>query len=246
MENINHDLKRTLIESFLPRVFFAVENTLAVLNAHVDVDGSIFVALLCFIARNVDEPLGSIVDSDICATVDTVWAEIKLPRPVFSKLSSYALSDAGPQSAPSPAKPMKLLPFSNPVFDKELSAVHVVVEEEDKDIDDGAVHGEDKDNNNADLTERFHFNKGTIFSDTQHWHNNRRAILPRHLGGEDTKYADERHRQRKLRSDQRFMANLQNQAGTLTGASGAALKQIKIPPVGSHAQRKPVMNVCQL
>jgi hypothetical protein len=94
--------------------------------------------------------------------------------------------------------------------------------------------------------------RGTLFSDTQHWHN-QRAILPSYLGGSDPKPSDERARRRALRSNQRFMATMQAQAATLIGASGGALKPIVIPAVGmlkpSQKSRPPARaikaNVCQ-
>jgi hypothetical protein len=87
-----------------------------------------------------------------------------------------------------------------------------------------------------DSAPKFNFGQGVLFSDTLHWHNNK-AILPRHLGGEDTKPKNEWHRRRTLKSEQRFMATLQRQAGTLTGALGLSLAQIVIPSVGSRPNK---------
>jgi hypothetical protein len=59
-------------------------------------------------------------------------------------------------------------------------------------------------------------------------------ILPKHLGGDAAAPMNEWQRNRKLRSDQRFMKNMHDQASTLTGASGAVLQQVKIPSVSSN------------
>ncbi|KAI9456771.1 hypothetical protein HD554DRAFT_2317482 [Boletus coccyginus] len=50
---------------------------------------------------------------------------------------------------------------------------------------------------------------------------------------------DGEQRRQKLRADQRFMKMLHDQTATLTGASGAALHQIKIPPVGAPSSQPP-------
>jgi hypothetical protein len=105
------------------------------------------------------------------------------------------------------------LPFDNDIFNAELALVHVPISDSD-DPPSLKLGG-----------------RGTLFSDTQHWHN-QRAILPSYLGGSDPKPSDERARRRALRSNQRFMATMQAQAATLIGASGGALKPIVIPAVG--------------
>jgi hypothetical protein len=66
------------------------------------------------------------------------------------------------------------------------------------------------------------------------------AILPKHLGGDTTAPMTEWQRNRKLRSDQRFMKTLHDQASTLTGALGAVLEQVKIPSVASLANQRNV------
>lgn len=110
-----------------------------------------------------------------------------------------------------------LLPFSNPVFDEELSLVRVPV----------------KASVEPDPLGYSDFGQGVLFSDTQHWHN-QKAILPSHLGGETPKPVDERMKRRHLRSEQRFMNSLQSQAATIMGAAGKTLQQIVIPVVGTR------------
>jgi hypothetical protein len=90
------------------------------------------------------------------------------------------------------------------------------------------------------------FDSGTKIFDNRHWHN-QKSILPSHLGGNKPKPVNEWARQRALRSDQRFMATLHVQASSLTGASGAILRQIVIAPVGtaknSQQNRKVVSSI---
>ena len=85
--------------------------------------------------------------------------------------------------------------------------------------------------------EEAHLEFSTVYEDTQHWHNHKRAILPPHMGGSDNiRPMDERQKRRQLRSEQRFMSKLQWQAETLTGALGTPLQQMVIPSA-AQAQR---------
>ncbi|KAH9943357.1 P-loop containing nucleoside triphosphate hydrolase protein [Epithele typhae] len=116
--------------------------------------------------------------------------------------------------------PLSMLPFTHPLFDEELSTIRIDADEaRSEDTEDGQLE----------------FN--TLYEDTQHWHNHKRAILPAHLGGSDTLPAkDAWQRKKQLRSEQRFMSKLQWQAETLTGAFGTPLQQIVIP--SAAASRK--------
>lgn len=94
-----------------------------------------------------------------------------------------------------------------------------------------------------DVPRTGYFDDGTLFNDTRHWHNHKRPLLPKHLGGEaPAANATGWQRKKKLRDDQRYMKTLHDQAATLTGASGAALHQIKILPV-SAASTQPQSKV---
>ena len=104
-----------------------------------------------------------------------------------------------------------VLPFQNEVFDELLSDVRVDVDSESQEHD-----------NNVHLE----FSKG--FNESQHWHNHRRPILPKHLGGEKAPPKDQWFRSRELRRDQRFMAQLERQAPTITGTFGKGLQRIVI------------------
>jgi hypothetical protein len=84
-----------------------------------------------------------------------------------------------------------------------------------------------------------YFDNGTLFNDTRHWHNHKKSLLPKYLGEAPPANTTEWQRKKKLRADQRFMKTLHDQAATLTGASGAALHQIKIPPVRVASKQPP-------
>jgi len=114
------------------------------------------------------------------------------------------------------AKPFTLLPFHNDIFDEELAVVHVTVSDEDQ----------------TSTSPCLEFCQGTPFGGMNHWHNNHRTILPKHLGGEEWKDADQRSRQWRLRRGQRFMSHMQRLSASLTGASGRLLQQTLITSTG--------------
>ncbi|KAK0506601.1 hypothetical protein EDD18DRAFT_1124170 [Armillaria luteobubalina] len=107
----------------------------------------------------------------------------------------------------------QLLPFSHPVFDKALSSVKISTASDDRPLKSSEF-----------------LNFSVLFTDTRHWHNSKKIITP----GEKVPVAN----WRVLRSNQRYIANLQRQAETLTGASGRGLQQITLT-VDSTAPKKP-------
>ncbi|TFY68503.1 hypothetical protein EVJ58_g983 [Rhodofomes roseus] len=99
----------------------------------------------------------------------------------------------------------------------------------------GASAGDVEAEDSLELTQHLDFN--TIFNDVYHWHNDKRAILPAHLGGEAYQPMDEFQRRKALRRAQHFMASMERQAQTLTGAFGIPLERMLILPVGSQPRR---------
>ncbi|KAK0440823.1 hypothetical protein EV421DRAFT_1960798 [Armillaria borealis] len=118
-----------------------------------------------------------------------------------------------PAPIPTPQTQTQLLPFSHPVFDKALSSIKISTATDDRPLKSSEF-----------------LNFSVLFTDTRHWHNSKKIITP----GEKVPVAN----WRVLRSNQRYTANLQRQAETLTGASGRGLQQITIT-VDSAAQKKP-------
>ncbi|KAG1852486.1 hypothetical protein F4604DRAFT_1296933 [Suillus subluteus] len=246
------DLFTSLMKSFLPRILRATEAVLVANDASFDIDIRVFLCVLRYLSEHPAQSLTEILGPTVAKDAEDIFSELKLPHLNFSCLSVSFLPDE-PYEMPIP---LKLLPFSNPVFDKELSAVHVATEgitrpnpiepvassgEESDDWDDSSTSDESADvlpsaRSSQNKTSR----EDALFSDTQHWHNHRTAILPKHLGGDDTAPMTEWQRNRKLRSDQRYMKNLHDQASTLTGASGAVLEQVKILTAASLANQRNV------
>ncbi|KAG2134032.1 uncharacterized protein EDB93DRAFT_852671 [Suillus bovinus] len=250
---IKPDLLTSLMKSFLPHIFRATEAVIVSNDASLDIDIRVFLCVLRYLSEHPAQSLTEILGPTVAKVAEGIFSELKLPHLKFSHLSASFL----PDDLYEIPIPLKLLPFSNPVFDKELSAVHVDTEdvtqsnpiesvsssgeESDDEWDDSSTSDESADVHPSTRSSQNQTSRGdTIFSDTQHWHNNRKAILPKHLGGETTAPMTEWQRSRKLRSDQRFMKTMHDQASTLTGASGAVLEQVKILSVASLSNQRTV------
>jgi hypothetical protein len=242
---------KSLMKSFLPHILRATEAVIVANNACIDIDIRVFLSVLRYLSEHPAQSLTEILGPAVVKDAEAIFSELKLPHLDFSCLSASFL----PEDLYEVPIPLKLLPFTNRVFDEELSAVHTVTKgvkrpnhiepvssrDESDELDDSSTSDASADvlpfaRSSQNKTSR----EGTSFSDTQHWHNHRMAILPKHLGGDTTAPMTEWQRNRKLRSDQRFMKTLHDQASTLTGALGAVLEQVKIPSVASLANQRNV------
>jgi hypothetical protein len=240
---LNDTLSQDIIGSFLPRLFLVVDTVLGARGVgSIDIDGRMFMTLVHFFLANASLPIRRLVGDSVYERVEGIWSgAIANPPPVdflkFSNRFPHPPPVPLPTSAPKVKQQYALLPFSNKIFDEELSSIRVNALPPTV-TDHDLVADSLPPSTPAHL--EFGSQGGILFSDTQHWHNTRRPILPSHHGGkEEPKPAlTEWQKRRKLRSEQRFMATLQQQAGTLTGALGAVLKQIVIPAVGSGSGSK--------
>ncbi|EIW61285.1 P-loop containing nucleoside triphosphate hydrolase protein [Trametes versicolor FP-101664 SS1] len=197
--------------AFLPRAFLDLEDAASA----VTVDGRVFAALLDYVLRAEQPSLSSMLGPEISTAVEEIWSECNIRAPDFVALRArFPPAPVAPAQDEPEDRPLRLLPFEHLLFDEELASIALDVEVDSGDEDEDPSHLE--------------FN--TVFSDTQHWHNHKRAILPPHMGGSDTHVQlTEWQRKRQLKSEQRFMAKLQWQAETLTGAYGTPLQQMVIP-----------------
>ncbi|KAF8958161.1 hypothetical protein BDZ97DRAFT_66327 [Flammula alnicola] len=210
-------LTSVLQKEFLSPLFFKAANLLASYDYPFEVDGTIFVTLIAFVLLRRGQ-MSTVIGPALFDESQRVWCALGGPSLDFdSFVGRYRLPlpEASYTSIQHETiEPRRLLAFSNPVFEEKFSIFQASTE----------VHESEY--------SPLHFEKGTAFSDNHHWHN-QKSILPGHLGGSKPKQVDAKALRRRLRSDQRFMATLQVQAATLTGASGASLRQIIIPPVGT-------------
>ncbi|KZT04532.1 P-loop containing nucleoside triphosphate hydrolase protein [Laetiporus sulphureus 93-53] len=228
LPDLHPGLVNMLLEDFLPSIFLVLKGLSD--EVALDVDGRVFVALVDYMQKHTDASRQDVFGEETSVRLDSIWASLQLrpvdfaelapqhpSKPAESSVVTAKKSKKDRRKAASQRKPFRLLPFSHPVFDEELAEVHV-------DVDDSA----------PDAVQAHHLDFNTIFNDVNHWHNHRRAVLPPHLGGEVARPLDERQRRRKLRSDQRFMASMEWQAQTLTGAFGVPLERIVITSAKSN------------
>ena len=208
-------LQQFLRDAFLPKVFFALEQVDGACD--LEVDGRVFLELLHYVCVNTGVRLRDVLGEQTFVELDTVWStcaqktvDYKVLVKRFPVLPASQPTVEGLLSD-SPQTHISVLPFSHPVFDKVLSSIQLAIDE------DGVDPSLEQDASDVP------------FQDEHHWHNHRRAILPKYLGGDSTHAQQtEWQRKRRLRNEQRFMAKMQWQAESLTGASGKALQRITI------------------
>ncbi|OAX34780.1 hypothetical protein K503DRAFT_859002, partial [Rhizopogon vinicolor AM-OR11-026] len=239
----------SLLKSFLPQILRATETVIVSKNISIDIDIRVFLSILHYLSELQDQSLMEIFGPTLAKDAEEIFSKLKLPQLNFSRFREYFL----PHDSYQNPVPLKLLPFTNRVFDEELSVIHVATEgithpnpiehvassrKELGEWDDSGSEESEDDHPSALSSKTQQYSEDTPFSDTRHWHNHKMPILPKHLGGDTAAPMTEWQRSRKLRSDQRFMKNLHDQASTLTGASGAVLQQMKIPSVPSLANQR--------
>ncbi|KAI9567890.1 hypothetical protein HD554DRAFT_2314563 [Boletus coccyginus] len=228
LEPMKAKFKHFLASDFLPGVFCAMEVAMTSLNTTIDIDVRLFIALVRFLAEN--HPLSSrdIFGNEVNKIVRDNLSPFSVPISAFSQFAAVFLPL--PALAHTPMENMLgLLPFSNRIFNDEWDTNS---EKEETSVPKFL----------PEVPRTGYFDDGTLFHDTRHWHNHKKPQFPRQLGGEvpsGPANAVEWQRRKRLRADQRFMKTLHDQAATLTGASGAALHQIKIPPVGAASSQPP-------
>ncbi|KAH7883469.1 hypothetical protein F5I97DRAFT_1931024 [Phlebopus sp. FC_14] len=246
LEPMHDDLKNFLITTFFPKMFFSIETVVAMSNMTIDLDIRLFISLFRFLSENRRLSLREVFGPDVAQLITTKFSTFAVPISTFAQFATSFLPRPSPPLSEN--RVLGLLPFSNKIFDEALAPLRGMAEDdhpssvsedesEETNSDEWDSDSEDKGPKKPAETQPSedpsgYFDDGTLFNDTQHWHNHKKAIMPKHLGGEVAPAMDARQRKKKLRSDQRFMKTLHDQAATLTGASGAALHQIKIPPVG--------------
>ena len=224
-EDLNEDLVAMLVGTFLPKIYPVMASFITKYNRFVDIDGRVFTRILRYTISAISNghfqtnTLTELVGPKYSFRLEAIWKSVNGPPPDFMKLSACFPNRGDPEPSPTASdgpKPFTLLPFQNHIFDEELAVVHVKVSDEDQTPSPPCLE----------------FCQGTPFADTNHWHDNHRAILPKHLGGEVWKDPDEHSRQWRLRRGQRFMLHMQRLSASLTGASGRMLQQILIPSTG--------------
>ncbi|CAE6475433.1 unnamed protein product [Rhizoctonia solani] len=223
---VDQGILEYLKADFYPAMFRHLRVTLIDPMFFPDLDGNLFVIFLNCTLKLPEGSLDEIFGGDLAQDISSVWAAAGLPIPNFGTLASrFAFTEYQTVAVPRPK--LELLPFSHPVFDKYLPYI--------------ATLSDDQKFDETIQRTRIEALCDEPFVDEKHWHNNK-SILPKHLGGSDDPAPTTAwERMKKLRRDQRFMANLQRHAQTMIGAKGQPIKRIVItevtPASGSSSSR---------
>lgn len=208
---LHKDLRNHLQSSFLPTALFSLE--LASGSADVDVDGSIFLDILNLFLDQPSSSFQAIFGATIHSILQDIWLRCGTPT-----IDILSLSRRFPHMAPPHhhneavvIEDISVLPFSNSLFDETAFTLQGVSTEPSAEI---ALQGANTSH--------------PRFVDNHHWHNHRQTILPKHLGGDEPVAVSDWERKRRLRSEQRFVAKMQWQAESLTGALGKPLERLTI------------------
>ena len=255
LEPMQAKFKRQLVSNFLPDIFRAMEVAIMSLNTTIDIDVRVFIALVRFLAENNTLSVQDIFGNEVTKILRDKLSSLSVPISAFSQFGAEFLSLPALASPPTEDR-FRFLPFSNKIFDDELAPIldlnvddgagthrvnetkedDVVKSDEGSDTDEWGTNSEEEKTTAPQSPPKIprtgYFDNGTLFNDTQHWHNHKKPLLP-------PSNTTEWQRKKKLRADQQFMKTLHDQAATLTGASGAALHQIKILPVRVASKQPP-------
>ncbi|KIM41415.1 hypothetical protein M413DRAFT_27773 [Hebeloma cylindrosporum] len=219
---LGFELTRALRDDFLSPLFFGAASLLASYDYPFEIDGTVFGVLFVYVLLQ-GRDLESMLDLVIRDEAQRLWRLLDGPPLDFPGLSQiYHLPNPEYQDTTIQHNVIEsrgILAFSHPILDEALPHISSEFVEED--------------------SPSAKFDSGTKILDNQHWHN-QKSILPHYLGGNKPKPVDEWAKRRALRASQRFMSTLHVQASSLTGASGAILRQIVIAPVGTvkNSQKK--------
>ncbi|KAJ8293829.1 putative helicase [Rhodotorula toruloides] len=189
--------------------------------ADLDIDGRIFFLLLVEVL-NGDvsvSSLGDFLGPEVASRLSSLWSSLSsTSEPDLAALRSALPSQSTELPAlPSPLTEDTVLPYTSSIFTEHLSSVNVSV------LASSTL---------ATLPNKL--DEKSVFSDSHGWSNPKPA-LPTHLGGPPPPVLDYREKKKRDRKEQRFMAQMQKSAASLTGALGGALKQQVIPAVGKRS-----------
>ncbi|KAH7332993.1 hypothetical protein B0J17DRAFT_677146 [Rhizoctonia solani] len=211
-QSITEDLK----SKFYPTMFRHLCANLRGVTFFPDLDGHVFLIFLNCILKAPNGTLEGLFGEDLARDISSTWTVAGLSIPNLGSLSSrYTFVEQRTITIPQPN--LELLPFSHPVFDEYLPYISAVSEIQNSD----------------EMLQRTRIEAlcDVPFADEKHWHNDK-SILPKHLGGTDDRTPlTGWEKMKRLKREQRFMANFQRHAQTMIGAKGQPIKRIVITEV---------------
>ncbi len=211
-QECNKDLDAHLRGEFLPQVFSQIDAYLSEWNLDLDLDGNVFIALLKSILSDTKSLLSHRFGDSLSRIAMLIPSPPDDPPYLKTLISVFPLQISRSRSFPLPTAPKKLLPFHHDVFNEGFSLINLSSDNSEEVIEYGELE----------------FGRDTAFNDRYHWHNAKRHILPKHLGGEQAKPSEEWQRKRMLKRQQQFMSRLTSNAATLTGALGVRFNRLTI------------------
>ena len=211
-QSCNPDLDAHLQSDFLPQVFSLVDTYLSEWNLDLDLDGNIFSALLEILLSDSKLSLSQRLGHSLSRIATSIASPPDDPGHPKALRSAFPFRASRPQPHSSAAIPQELLPFRHDVFDEGFSLIKLPSRTSKEVVKYGALE----------------FGRDTAFNDQYHWHNAKRHILPKHLGGEQAKPSTELQQMKMMRRHQRFISRLTINAATLTGALGVPFDRLTI------------------
>ncbi|GAA5832204.1 hypothetical protein JCM5353_008197 [Sporobolomyces roseus] len=220
-----------LLEPFLAAFYSATGAAIDSLSdptdalLELDLDGRIFFLLLLeILGSSQDAPaFTDLLGSEAASRLDSLWSKLSpSAAPDFAALRTAIPSQSTDlPELPAPIIEDSVLEYDSPIFTAHLSSVNVSV---------------NADSTLATLPNKLanKLDKDSVFDDERGWVNPK-PTLPTHLGGPPPPVLDLREKRKRDRKDQRFMAQMQKSAASLTGALGGTLKQQVIPAVGKRS-----------
>jgi len=214
----NLDLDAHLQGDFLPKVFSLIDVYLSGWNLDLDLDGNIFTTLLGVLLSKTKSSFTQQLGDSLSRVAISIMSPRDGPEHLISLRSVFPVQVSRSKPQRLAVVSIKLLPFHHDVFNEGFSLIDLPPDDSKEVTEYGALE----------------FGKDTAFTDKYHWHNAKRHILPKHLGGEQGKPADEWQRVKMMKKHQRFMSRLTIDAATLTGALGARFNRLTIVTGGTE------------
>lgn len=207
-QEFNQDLTAHLQIDFLPKVFSILEMYLSEWNLDIDLDGNILISLLRVLLSDTTLSLSQRLGDSLSQIAVSITPSVDMNMKILR--SHFPVQVSLPEPRLLAAFQTNLLPFHHDVLDEDFSLIDLPSDNSREVVEYGALEFD------------------TAFSDKFHWHNAKRPILPKHLGGEQAKPSDEWQRMKMMKKHQRFISQLTMSAATLTGALGTHFNRLTI------------------
>ncbi|KAG8960836.1 hypothetical protein FRC03_006079 [Tulasnella sp. 419] len=258
--SLSPQLSKILHSHLFPPLFRAFNSTLhSQLSPNhswrADLDIRVFLHLLEFILKtDAEVSMESLIGAEIAKELEAVWDDLmgthELMVDFVDLRSQFAPSKLERERSTSPTPSddleddpsfLKVLPFQNEIFDQYLQEIQVTVDNTSS--SGGALKGDSTSRNFSNSSLAVHV-------DDQHWHN-RQRLVPRHdqriqqrkptrsSSGPGGGLNSQRRltdadwvRMKRDRAQKRILNLIRDHAESLTGAKGAPLTKIPIPPTG--------------